>query len=69
MHLPPSVILRNSRFLSQCSICVFCLKLTTQIIIFQIASTINTLFFKYAYAERLYCEVENEIYVCQSSED
>jgi len=45
------------------------MKLTTQIIVFQITSTINRLFFKYAYAECLYWEAETEIYGCQSSED
>jgi hypothetical protein len=45
------------------------MKLITQIIVFKIASTINKLFFKYAYAEGLYCEVETDIYGCQSYED
>lgn len=45
------------------------MKLTTQIIVFKIAPTINRLFFAYAYAEGLYCEEETEIYGCQSYED
>jgi hypothetical protein len=44
------------------------MKLTTQIIVFKIASTIDMLFFMYAYAEFIY-EVETKIYGRQSYED